>query len=66
MAANLSKSAPKLYEEVLAYLLAQPEQCIFVDDEVARVKAATHVGIRGIVYKNFEQFKKELENFMVK
>ena len=58
---GLSKSDPKLYEEVLALLLATPEQCIFVDDEAQRVEAARSLGIKGIVYQNFEQFKKELE-----
>ncbi len=59
---GLAKSDPKLYDEVLALLLATPEQCTFTDDIAPHVEAARTLGIRGIVYQNFEQFKKELES----
>jgi len=58
---ELSKSDPKLYEEVMAKLQATPEQCIFVDDTPANLKAAASLGITGILYKTFDDFKTELE-----
>ena len=59
---NLSKSDPKLFEEVLAKLMTTPEQCIFVDDTKDNVEAAASLGITAILYKTFPEFKKDLES----
>ena len=58
---NLGKNDPKLFEEVLAKLMATPEQCIFVDDTRDNVEAAASLGITGILYTTFSEFKKDLE-----
>lgn len=58
---NLSKSDSKLYEEAMAKLQATPEQCIFVDDTKENVEAAVSLGITGLLYRNFEEFKKEVQ-----
>jgi len=39
-----------------------PSECIFVDDKEQNVKAGIELGIKGIVFKNVEQFKKELHD----
>ena len=41
---NLSKASPKMYEEVMAKLLATPEQCVFVDDTAENLEAAASLG----------------------
>lgn len=61
---NLSKSDQKLYQEVLVFLFAKPEQCIFVDDTPSNVAAAQEAGMTAFVYQNFEQFKKDLARAM--
>lgn len=39
-----------------------PEQTIFIDDSLENVKAAEKVGIKGILYLNPEQLRKQLED----
>ena len=58
---NLLKSDPRLYEEVMAKLMCPPEACVFVDDTQENVEAAASLGITGILYTNFEEFKTDLE-----
>lgn len=58
---HLSKSDPKLHEEVMAKLMCTPEQCVFVDDTKENVEAAASLGITGFLYRNFEEFKNDLE-----
>ena len=38
----------------------KPEECAFIDDQKENVTAAKKLGMHGIHYRNFTQFKKEL------
>lgn len=42
-------------------LSVDPQDCIFIDDMSTNVEGAEAVGMRGIVYQNFPQLRKELE-----
>ncbi len=50
----------KIYEITLKKLGVKPEEVVFVDDKEENVKAAQDIGINTILFKNSEQFKKEL------
>ena len=55
------KPDPSIFLHTLKTLNVAPEDCIFVDNKVENVKAAREMNIKGIVYRNFTLFKKELE-----
>lgn len=46
---------------VLQKITAKPEECIFVDDLAANVDSANKLGIKGLLYTNLDQLKRDLE-----
>jgi epoxide hydrolase-like predicted phosphatase len=58
------KPYPQAYWHTLEQISLAPEQAVFIDDLPLNVKGAEEVGIKGILYENFEQTKNELENFL--
>ncbi len=54
------KEEPRIYERLLAKLEADPDDCVFVDDEQEYVETAKDVGLHGFVYENNEQLFDEL------
>ena len=42
----------------------QPEECIFIDDRQRYIDGAQAAGMQTILYKNFEQFKKDVERVL--
>lgn len=59
------KPEPAIYQILLGSYHLIPEQCVFIDDSLANLAAASEFGIRGIHYQNSEQFKLEL-NYILK
>lgn len=55
----------KTDEEAFLYVLkkinAKPEECIIIDDFQANIDVANRIGLKGIVYTNFPQLKKDLQ-----
>lgn len=42
-----------------------PERAVFIDDREENVQAARALGIKGIVFENYEQARRELESAML-
>ena len=56
-----TKPAPGMYRLFLDRFHLASEDCVFVDDTAENVEAAKALGFRGIVFRGFEELKKELE-----
>lgn len=42
-----------------------PKDAVFLDDNIANIAAAKEFGLNAILFKNYEQAKEELENYLV-
>ena len=49
---KMIKPSPAIYEYILKTYDLNPEECLFIDDVEANVKAAKAAGIKGFVFKN--------------
>lgn len=49
------------FTDIAAKLEVDAEECIFVDDQPRYVEGAERVGMRGVLYQGFGQFKRDLE-----
>ncbi|KAI8565853.1 hypothetical protein RHMOL_Rhmol03G0293000 [Rhododendron molle] len=54
------KPDPDFYLEVLRHLDVEPASCVFIDDRMANVEAATDVGIVGIHFKGATSLRQDL------
>lgn len=59
---GITKPQPEIYQLSADRLELQLNECVFVDDKIKNVEAANMVGMHGILYSNFHQFKQDLEN----
>jgi HAD superfamily hydrolase (TIGR01509 family) len=55
-----TKKNPAIFQQVLARIGRRPEECIFIDDSLANIKAAEAVGIAGIQFQSAVQLQREL------
>ncbi len=60
---HLAKPSKSSYGYVVSHLKVKPSEALMVDDRVENIRAAKKAGLHGIVFKNTEQFKKELNKF---
>ena len=58
-AEGLVKPDPRLFQVLLDRYSLKAEECIFVDDNPDNVAAARKMGMRGIVFTNAENLRKE-------
>jgi epoxide hydrolase-like predicted phosphatase len=61
---GIIKPDPRIYEYTLDKLGVSAAGAVFIDDTVARVEGAGRLGIRAILYKNFLQMQRELEEIL--
>ena len=61
---HLIKPDPAVYELLLERYGLEAEECVFIDDLNENVEAAITLGIHGIVFKTYEQAKKELNTLL--
>lgn len=54
------KPEPAIYQLAAERLGVKPNECVFVDDRQSNVDGAVAVGMKGIVYRDFDQFKLDL------
>jgi len=59
-----AKPGKAIYLVAAERLAVRPEECVFIDDREHFVAAATSVGMSGIVYTEFIQFRKELASLL--
>ena len=54
---GLNKTESLIYKQTLDLLETTPEETIFIDNDEEYIKTADDIGIRTILYTNFETFK---------
>jgi putative hydrolase of the HAD superfamily len=59
-----AKPDREAYEITAERLGVKPEECIFTDDRIDFCVAAEAVGMKAIEFRNFEQFKLNLETLL--
>ena len=62
--AGTTKPDPQIYHLITEKLGVEPSECIFIDDTEPYCQAAKAVGMKAIIYENFEQMKEELEKLL--
>lgn len=58
------KPDPQAYLAVARQLGVKPEECVFVDDRETQARGAETVGMRAVHYRDYNQFKQELERVL--
>jgi epoxide hydrolase-like predicted phosphatase len=57
---GLRKPDPAIYELAAEHLNIPPQQLVFVDDMAVNVEAANKFGMRGIIFQDIDQLKRDL------
>ena len=63
---RLMKPEPEIYQLLLNRYGLEPSETVFIDDTPENITAAEKLGIRGIVFRDFAGFKKEMEMLLDK
>jgi putative hydrolase of the HAD superfamily len=58
------KPSPDAYQYVSNQIVLKPEECLFIDDSEKNVIAAKEIGMQGLIFRTFEDFKEQLENIL--
>lgn len=58
------KPSPEAYQAIVDRLGVEPEECVFVDDQEKYVTAAREFGMAAIWYRDFAQFKHDIEKLL--
>lgn len=56
----------QIYEVLFDRYGLDPGECVFIDDSAANIEAARELGMHGILFKNYEQASKELNELLAK
>lgn len=59
------KPEPIAFYHALDALHLKPEEAIFVDDKEENIEAAISIGMKAILYNDFEQFKIDLNKLLI-
>ncbi|MCA9323635.1 HAD-IA family hydrolase [Candidatus Saccharibacteria bacterium] len=63
-ALGFAKPEPEAYETVADQLGVRLDECVFTDDRQVYIDGATAVGMKAILFKDTEQFKADLQEFL--
>lgn len=58
------KPDPEIFEMIIDRFDLVPEECVFIDDSEPNVETALSLGLKGILFKNYEQASSELESVL--
>lgn len=61
---ELAKPDTRIYQLAADRLGIRPDECIFVDDNQGYCTEAANLGMKTVVYSNFKQAKKEIEDIL--
>ncbi len=61
---NVLKPEPRIYELLLGKYNLVPEETVFIDDVKKNTDAAEKLGIKGIVFTNIDDLKKDLTELL--
>jgi putative hydrolase of the HAD superfamily len=59
-----TKRDPSIFRDICAVLGIQPEEGLFVDDNLDNAKRAASQGLRTIHFKSLREFEKEIKRFV--
>jgi putative hydrolase of the HAD superfamily len=59
-----TKRDPSIFRDICAVLGIQPEEGLFVDDNLENIERAASQGLRTIHFKSVREFKKEIKRFV--
>jgi len=59
---KMIKPEPAIYEKCLSEVDCTPEECLFVDDLSANVRAAAALGLNTVLFENSEKMMREIES----
>lgn len=62
---GLIKPDPSIYNYVINNYKLDPNDCIFIDDQIENVITAQNIGIKAILFKNSCQLKRELKRINI-
>lgn len=65
-AEKMTKPDKEIYKLILKRLDVKSEEAIFIDDKSVFIECAKNIGMDGIVFRDVEQLKKELELLKIK
>lgn len=57
---HMIKPEPEIYQCLFQSFHLKPEECVFADDKAENVEAGRKMGMPGIVFRNAEQYEREL------
>jgi len=57
---KIAKPNPTIFKETIRKLKVKPEECIMIDDLKKNISPAKKLGMKTILYTNFDQLKKKL------
>lgn len=57
---KMIKPDADIYEKLMSEYQLKAEECVFIDDRKENVDAAIQLGMKGIIFENFEQANKKL------
>lgn len=61
---KLMKPDERIYKLLLEKYNLKSDECVFIDDRVENIDSGKRLGIHGIVFENYEQASKELEQLL--
>lgn len=61
---GIAKPDPRIYEAAARNLGAQPTECVMIDDITRYCQAALGIGMQSILYEDFDQMKRDLEDIL--
>ena len=61
---GIMKPDPRSFKLTTQRLMVAENECVFIDDREKHISGAREVGMKTILYKDFEQMKRELEQIL--
>jgi len=61
---KLAKPDKQIFEKIINELKLEPNECIYIDDFTKNILPAKEMGMSTILFKDFEQFKQELNSIL--
>ncbi len=61
---GIVKPDPRAYRAIADKLGLEPQECVFVDDLQRNIEGARQFGMQAVLYEDFDQFKKTLDELL--